>query len=299
LPEKELSNVVKDFLAGKFDVLVTTTIIESGTDIPNVNTILINRADKFGVAQLYQLRGRVGRSDVQAYCYLIAPPYRNISPTAKKRLRAILEHSDLGSGFALAMRDMEIRGAGNLLGAQQHGFVEEVGLDLYTKMLSDAVAELRKEKPPYFVPINTQVDFSLIIPKDYMPSADMRIEFYQRLYMANDETKLNAIKEEIIDRFGTPPQEVITLILYLKMRLFASKVKIPLSEVVLKKGKATFLFKRDWQPRLADIDRALSPLKLQVDFRRNPFELRFLLSGEPANDLLVMKNIAEKLSNIN
>lgn len=298
LPEKELSSIVMDFLAGKFDVLVTTTIIESGTDIPNVNTILINRADKFGVSQLYQLRGRVGRSDIQAYCYLIAPPYRNISIKAKKRLRAILEHSDLGSGFALAMRDMEIRGAGNLLGAQQHGFVEEVGLDLYTKMLSDAVAELRKEKPPYFVPISTQVDFPLIIPRDYIPSADMRIEFYQRLYMSNEESKLNAIKEEMLDRFGTPPQEVITLISFLRMRLSASKIRIPLSEVILRKGKATFLFKRDWQPRLAEIDRAISPLKLQVDFRRNPFELRFSLSGEPANDLLIVKNIADRLLQI-
>jgi len=295
MPEKQLSKIILEFLAGNFDVLVTTTIIESGTDITNVNTIIINRADKFGVSQLYQLRGRVGRSDVQAYCYLVAPPYRKITTKAKKRLKALLEHSDLGSGFALAMRDMEIRGTGNLLGAQQHGFIEEVGLDLYSKMLSEAVAELKGQKPPHFVPVNTQVDAPLFIPKEYIPSTKMRIEFYQRLYMAPDENRISRIKAEMQDRFGTLPEEVSTLITYLRMRLAASKVNLPLSEVILKKGRATFLFAREWQPRLADIDRALSPLELAADFRRDPFELRFELSGKPDDDLLLMRNIAERL----
>ncbi|MCK5832051.1 transcription-repair coupling factor [bacterium] len=298
MKEGELSDIIMDFLAGKFDVLVTTTIIESGTDIPNVNTILINRADRFGVAQLYQLRGRVGRSDTQAYCYLIAPPYQKMSIKAKKRLKALLDHSDLGSGFALAMRDLEIRGAGNLLGAQQHGFIEEIGLDLYSRMLSEAVATIKGEASPHFNPVNTQVDVPLFIPKNYMPSTNMRIEFYQRLYMAPSEKKLSAIKGEIHDRFGSAPPEVLRLLTYLKMRLAASSIKLPLKEIILKKGKGIFLFKHGWNPSLAEFDRAISPLKLKADFRRDPFELRFELSGEHGTDLLLMKNISERLAKI-
>ena len=299
MPENQLSRIILEFLAGKFDVLVTTTIIESGTDIPSVNTILINRADKLGVSQLYQLRGRVGRSDVQAYCYLITPPYRTMTTKAKKRIKAVLEHSDLGSGFALAMRDMEIRGVGNLLGSQQSGFIEEIGLDLYAKMLSDAVAELKGQKPPRFSPVSTQVDMALYIPKEYIPSTRMRIQFYQRLYMAFTEDRIGAIKAEMQDLFGTPPVEVISLMVYLKMRVAASKVDLPLREVVLKKGRATFLFAKGWQPNLAKLDSAISPLELSIDFRRNPFELRFKLSGETDNDMLMMKRIAERLSKIN
>jgi len=298
MKDRELAEIIGDFLAEKFDVLVTTTIIETGTDIPNVNTILINRADRFGVAQLYQLRGRVGRSDAQAYCYLISPPYKNMTKKAKKRFRALLEHSDLGSGFALAMRDLEIRGAGNLLGSEQHGFIEEIGLDLYTKMLSESVAELKGQKPPHFDPVNTQIDAPLYIPKEYIPSVRMRIEFYQKLFMASNSDQLNRLKSEIKDRFGSPPDEVQTLFMFLRMRLVASQIKIPLMEVILKKGLATFLFQRDWNPRLSQIDRAISSLDLKADFRRNPFELRFKLTGETGNDLVVMKDIAHRLAQI-
>ena len=298
MKENELSEIIMDFLTGRFDVLVTTTIIESGTDIPNVNTIIINRADRFGVAQLYQLRGRVGRSDQQAYCYLIAPPYKNMSVKAKKRIKALLDHSDLGSGFALAMRDLEIRGAGNILGAQQHGFVEEVGLDLYSRMLSEAVAVLKGEAPPHFIPINTQIDTPLFIPKIYMPSARMRIEFYQKLYMASTTEKLTDLRLEVIDRFGTPHEEVAKLFTYLKMRRAASEVSLPLKEVILKKGRAIFLFENGWTPPLVEIDRAISPLKLTTSFLRDPFELRFQLSGEHTNDLFVMQRIAERLAKI-
>jgi transcription-repair coupling factor (superfamily II helicase) len=298
MAEGELSRIILDFLADKFDVLVTTTIIESGTDIPNVNTILINRADKLGVSQLYQLRGRVGRSDQQAYCYLITPPYRRLTDKAKKRIKAVLEHSDLGSGFALAMRDLEIRGAGNLLGAQQHGFIEEIGLDLYSRMLSEAVSELKGQKPSHFVPVNTQVDTPLFIPKDYIPSTKLRIQFYQRLYMAPIVERLDAIKAEMQDLFGTPPEEVVSLLNYLRMRITASGVAIPLREVVLKKGRATFLFAKNWQPNLAKLDSAISPLKLETDFRRDPFELRFKLAGSADEDMLVMRRIAERLAAI-
>lgn len=298
LSEGELSKIILEFLAGKYDVLVTTTIIESGTDIPSVNTILINRADKLGVAQLYQLRGRVGRSDVQAYCYLITPPYRKMTDKAKKRIKAVLEHSDLGSGFALAMRDMEIRGAGNLLGAQQHGHIEEIGLDLYSKMLSEAVAELKGQKPKHFMPVNTQVDTQLYLPKDYIPSTKLRIQYYQRLFMAPSIEKIGEIKAEMQDLFGTAPKEVISLLNYLRMRIEASNIMLPLREVILKKGKATFLFEKNWKPDLVKLDSAISPLKLDVDFRRNPFELRFKLSGDTDSDMLLMRKIAKELSKL-
>jgi len=298
MAEGELSRIILDFLSGKFDVLVTTTIIESGTDIPNVNTILINRADRLGVAQLYQLRGRVGRSDQQAYCYLITPPYRRMTDRAKKRIKAVLEHSDLGSGFALAMRDMEIRGAGNLLGAQQHGHIEEIGLDLYSRMLSEAVSELKGQRPAHFVPVNTQVDIPLFIPKTYIPSTKLRIQYYQRLYMAPNTERLDAIKAEIMDMFGNPPDEMVSLMNYLRMRVAASSISLPLREAVLKKGRATFLFDKNWQPNLAKLDSAISPLKLNVDFRRDPFELRFQLSGDFDEDMLTMRRIAERLMKI-
>ncbi|MGC9314488.1 MAG: DEAD/DEAH box helicase, partial [bacterium] len=298
MAEGELSRIILDFLAGKFDVLITTTIIESGTDIPNVNTILINRADRLGVAQLYQLRGRVGRSDQQAYCYLITPPYRRMTDRAKKRIKAVLEHSDLGSGFALAMRDMEIRGAGNLLGAQQHGHIEEIGLDLYSRMLSEAVSELKGQRPAHFVPVNTQVDIPLFIPKTYIPSTKLRIQYYQRLYMAPSTERLDAIKAEILDMFGNPPDEMVSLMNYLRMRVAASSIALPLREAVLKKGRATFLFDKKWQPNLAKLDSAISPLKLSVDFRRDPFELRFQLSGDFDEDMLTMRRIAERLAKI-
>ncbi len=224
MPERKLERTVLDFRDGKYDMLLSTTIIESGTDISNVNTIIINRADKFGLSQLYQLRGRVGRADVQAYAYLVIPPYRSMTPTARKRLRAIMEHTELGSGYHLAMEDMEIRGAGNLLGKEQSGFVDEIGLDLYTKMLAEAVAELRGQKPPMFEPIPFKIDFDAYLPYDYIPETENRLWAYQRLFTADKEEKIARIKEELQDRFGRLPDTAKNLVDFLTVRILATQI---------------------------------------------------------------------------
>ncbi|MBN1755364.1 transcription-repair coupling factor [bacterium] len=255
MKDHQLENVFMDFLNRKYDVLVTTNIIESGTDIPNVNTIFINRADQFGLADLYQLRGRVGRSDQQAFAYLVIPPYRKITHQARKRLNALLEHSDLGSGFQLALRDLEIRGSGNLLGKEQHGFIEEVGMTLYTQLLKEAIAELKGQKPPVFIPIPVQVDFPMFVPKDYIPSPDQRIGFYQKAYMANNEKKLQRVRAEIKDRFGNPPQEVLAIYQYLMIRLLASQ--LPIAKVIFRKNRATVFFNKNFIFPLMKFQQAL------------------------------------------
>ncbi len=224
MSERSLEKAILDFRAGKYDMLLSTTIIESGTDMPKVNTIIINRADKFGLAQLYQLRGRVGRADVQAYAYLVVPPYRSMTADARKRLRAILGHTELGAGYHLALKDMEIRGAGNLLGKEQSGFIEEIGLDLYTKMLAEAVAELKGQKPPIFEPIPFSINFDAYLPADYISDTEQRISAYQRLFTAEREDRIRAIADEIADRFGHMPDEAQNLVKLLQARILATRI---------------------------------------------------------------------------
>ncbi len=213
MKERELERIMVDFLNKKFDCLLSTAIIESGLDIPSVNTIIINRADRFGLSQLYQLRGRVGRSHRRAYAYLLTPPFSALTPVARKRLKALAEHTALGSGFHLAMRDLEIRGAGNLLGPQQHGFIEEIGFDLYCRLLEEAVAELKGEEPPSPA-VMTTVEFpdEVFIPDDYIPDNQQRFEVYKRLADAGTTHDLDDIRVELADRFGASPPAVEMLL---------------------------------------------------------------------------------------
>jgi transcription-repair coupling factor (superfamily II helicase) len=203
--ERELEGVMLAFLAGRFQVLLCTSIIESGLDIPNVNTIIINRADKFGLAQLYQLRGRVGRSARRAYAYLLTPQYRLMTEDARKRLRAIEAHSDLGSGFALAMRDLEIRGAGNVLGARQSGFIEEIGFDLYTRILEEAVAELKGEPVRRLPETKLEGNLELHLPDDYVSINQQKVDIYRRLSDCQSLDEIEKLREEVEDRFGRMP----------------------------------------------------------------------------------------------
>ncbi|MDP6040743.1 MAG: transcription-repair coupling factor, partial [Candidatus Latescibacteria bacterium] len=181
MPERQLEKVMMDFFDHKYDVLVSTMIVESGLDIPNVNTLIVNRADRLGLAQLYQLRGRVGRSNKRAYAFLFVPSWQALKKPAVRRLRAIEEFSDLGSGFHISMRDMEIRGAGNLLGAQQHGHIAAVGFDLYTRLLDESVRQIKGEDTEPAVEPDVQVSVSSYIPDEYIPDADQKMQFYQRL----------------------------------------------------------------------------------------------------------------------
>ncbi len=232
LPERQLEKVMLDFMARKFDILIASMIIENGLDIPNVNTIVINRADRFGLAQLYQLRGRVGRSDQQAYCYLVVPPLDKITELARKRLRAIQDFTDLGSGYTVALRDLEIRGAGNLLGKEQSGFVQSIGFELYTKILDEAVAELKGEMSintpdnqggfKKFTDPKLDVDFDLLIPMDYISNELERITIYHRLVNFSTIEQIENLKHELRDRFGSPPVEVKNFFNVIELKILTS-----------------------------------------------------------------------------
>ena len=223
--EKRLEKVMVDFQAKKYQVLLATTIIESGLDIPTVNTIIINRADKLGLAQLYQLRGRVGRSTRRAFAHLLVPPLKLLTEKARKRLRAIEEFTELGSGLHLAMRDLEIRGAGNILGAQQHGFIEEVGFDLYCRLLEEAVAEVKDHIPPRAkIELKVQTDLDLFIPEEYIDDPNLRVELYRKISEIDDQEKLEEFSEEIADRFGPCPEAVGNLLNLAACRLLAARL---------------------------------------------------------------------------
>ena len=229
LRERELEQVMRDFLQQRFNVLLCSTIIETGIDIPNANTIIINRADKFGIAQLHQLRGRVGRSHHQAYAYLLTPEY--ISKDAEKRLDAIAAADELGAGFSLAMQDLEIRGAGEILGEGQSGEMVQVGFTLYTEMLKQAVRDLKKGRQPDLdAPLGVTTEIKLhspaLLPEGYCPDIHERLVLYKRLATCENEGQINSIHEELVDRFGLPEQPVKTLLDSHRLRLAAKSLGI-------------------------------------------------------------------------
>jgi transcription-repair coupling factor (superfamily II helicase) len=226
MAKHELEKTMIEFLLGKIDVLVCTTIIESGLDIPNANTILINNADRFGLAELHQLRGRVGRYKHRAFAYMLLPESRPITPIAAKRLKAIEEYSELGAGFRIALRDLEIRGAGNILGAEQSGHIHSVGYELYCKLLSDAVKRIRNE--PIEEPPSVIIDLGLAtyIPKAYIPSDRQRMDVYRRIAVAAGGADLKRLRSDLADLFGPIPPEVELLLDYADLRIKANKKKI-------------------------------------------------------------------------
>jgi transcription-repair coupling factor (superfamily II helicase) len=230
------------FTAGEFDVLLATTIIENGIDIPRVNTMIVHRADRFGLAQLYQLRGRVGRSNQLAYCYLLLERDRVLTETARRRLAALREFTDLGAGFRIAARDLEIRGAGNLLGAEQSGHIAAVGIETYLKMLDEAVRELRGEALPEEGPsaaIDLPVPMS--IPKGYIDDANLRMEIYRKIAAA--EAGPEELLAELADRFGPAPAAVRTLLEVASLKRLAESLKV--QSVSGKKGELTIRLRRD------------------------------------------------------
>jgi transcription-repair coupling factor (superfamily II helicase) len=228
----QLEDVIHGFLNRKFDILLSTKIIESGIDIPNVNTIIVNRADRFGLAELHQLRGRVGRSDRQAYAHFIVPSMSGITKKALRRLQAIEEYTDIGSGFNVAMRDLEIRGAGNLLGTEQTGFIHDVGFDLYVKLINEAVDELKyqdfkevfKSLPKIEERTDPTIDtfFKIGIPVTYMPEQMDRLNFYTALYSVKSLSEIEELKEEMLDRFGLLPEVVKRLVLTATLKFYSS-----------------------------------------------------------------------------
>jgi len=224
--EDELERAMLGFYERKFDILLATTIVENGLDIPNANTIVINRADRYGLSQLYQLRGRVGRSDRPAYAYLLIPPQESLSPVARKRLAAIKEFSDLGSGFRVAALDLEIRGAGNLLGGEQSGHIDAVGFEMYMKLLEETVRELKGEEieDDTRATVNLRVD--LKIDEEYIPDMNQRLMVYRKIAAARSDKELGTALEEIRDRYGAPPDSVLNLAEYGRIRIMADRLGV-------------------------------------------------------------------------
>jgi transcription-repair coupling factor (superfamily II helicase) len=237
MSEGQLEQVMYDFWNGDYDVLVATTIIESGLDLPQVNTLIVERADRLGLAQLYQLRGRVGRSNQRAYAYLFHPPEDRIGEAAYRRLEAIGEFSDLGSGFELAMRDLEIRGAGSILSETQSGHIAAVGFDLYTELVAEAVNELKGEPVERKVEKDIRIDLPLDarLPDEYVPDADGRLEGYRRLAAASTDGEVDDVIAEWEDRFGPLPPEAERLISVARLRVEA--IRIGLDEIVQARGE--------------------------------------------------------------
>ncbi len=226
LKEEEIEDVMSKFLSGELDVLVTTTIIESGIDIPTANTIIINRADRFGLADLYQIKGRVGRSREKAYAYLLTPAEEALPDVARKRLRAIQELSELGAGFRIAAQDLETRGAGNLLGKQQSGHIAAVGIDLYTQMMEEAMAELRGEETAKVPDTLITMRASAFIPEDYIGDVSLRLAAYKEISSAVSEKEIADIAEELRDRYGEPPEPVANLLEIMIVKIAARKAMV-------------------------------------------------------------------------
>jgi transcription-repair coupling factor (superfamily II helicase) len=241
LPERELALRMHAFTAGEYDLLLATTIIENGIDIPNVNTMIVHRADRFGLAQLYQLRGRVGRSNQLAYCYLLVEPDRVLSEDARKRMQALREFSDLGAGFRIAARDLEIRGAGNLLGGEQSGHIMSVGIETYLKLLEESVRELRGEEIEEAPSTAIDLPVAMSIPTEYVADANLRMELYRRI--ASTDVAVPEMVAELRDRFGAPPESVRTLIEVAAVKRIAERLRV--QSIALAGGKLTFRLRRD------------------------------------------------------
>jgi transcription-repair coupling factor (superfamily II helicase) len=228
--EKELEKVMLKFIRDEADVLVATTIVENGLDIPRANTILINRADRLGLSELYQLRGRVGRSNQRAYAYLLVPPETILSEVARKRLSAMKEFSELGAGFRIAALDLELRGAGNMLGRQQHGHIEAVGFDIYTQMLERAVSKLKGEEAAPEMRTTLSLGLDVRIPQDYIPSENLRLRTYKRISSIKTDDEKMDVAKELADRFGPLPSSVGNLLEYAALKSICERLRISMVE---------------------------------------------------------------------
>lgn len=253
----KLEELMLAFMNGEFDVLVSTTIIESGLDVPNANTIFINNANNFGLSDLHQMRGRVGRSNKKAFCYFICPPYSMMTDDARKRIQALEQYSELGSGFNIAMKDLEIRGAGDLLGGEQSGFINEIGFETYQKIMNEAIEELKENEfkelyaseehgeKEYVKDLQIDTDFELLFPDDYINNISERLNLYNELSLIKTEEELDAYQTKLIDRFGPLPKTAVSLLSSIKIKWIATHLGI--EKLVMKQGKMLGYFVSDQQ----------------------------------------------------
>ena len=288
LPEHDLDEVMSRFVRGEVDVLVSTMIVESGLDVPNANTMVVNRADQLGLAQLYQLRGRVGRSHRRAACYLLVPDL--VDASAEERLRVLEHHTDLGSGYRIALRDLELRGAGSLLGGEQSGHAQAVGFDMYLRWLDETVRALKGEPGAAsraVVAPDVVLDHPAHLPDEYVPDDAAKLDLYRRLARTVEPCEIAAVREELRDRFGPLPTEAERLLLVTELRALGARVG--LDTVLVRGDEARLVFRRNAQPRLAGLTAALEAVQFEADVRRaQPLSLRLRrLGGEAIGPGLV------------
>ena len=277
MKERELETVMRQFVEGELDILVSTLIVESGLDVPNANTMFVNRADHLGLAQLYQLRGRVGRSHRRAYCYLLVPD--RIDEDAERRLAVLEHHTELGAGYRVALKDLELRGAGNLLGPEQSGFVHSVGFDLYLRLLDETVRQLSDgdgAKP--WVPADVSLDFPAYLPDDYIVSQDAKLDVYRRLTSLRSPGEIEQLQAEVRDRFGPLPSAAQALFGSALLRVLGAALGV--DGVLVRASEARISFRADALPRLKGLSVAFHDVQFQVDVRRTqPLALKLTRLG--------------------
>ena len=280
MKERELEEVMRQFVRGEADILVSTMIVESGLDVSNANTMFVDRADHFGLAQLYQLRGRVGRSHRRAYCFLLVPDV--VDEDAERRLRVLEHHTELGSGYRVALKDMELRGAGNLLGPEQSGFVHAVGFDLYLRLLEETVTRIQRgDSAPPPQPSDVSLDVPAFLPDDYVPMQDLKLDIYRRLTKAADAAAIEALASEVRDRFGPLPPPAAAYFDLAQLRLLGGTLGI---EAVLVRGdEGRITFRADAVPRMKGLSAAFHEVQFQAEVRRTqPLTLKLTRLGGAA-----------------
>ena len=293
MSEGELEKVMLKFMHHEADILVSTTIIENGLDIPQCNTILINRADRLGLSELYQLRGRVGRSNRRAYAYLMLPPEVELTPIARRRLAALKEFSDLGAGFKIAALDLELRGAGNMLGGEQSGHIEAIGFELYTQMLERAVREMKGETAPEEAETQLNLGLNIRIPADYVPEENQRLQMYKRVARVETESQLNDVGFELKDRYGPPPPAVRNLLDYASLKLLCMKVGV--NAIERKRDSVTLKFQQNAAVDPEQLARFVSSQR-GAQFTPDGM-LKFVLKATAADEVLcALRTVLEQLA---
>jgi transcription-repair coupling factor (superfamily II helicase) len=275
--DKDLELIMHQFVNGDVDVLVSTMIVESGLDVANANTMFVNRADNFGLAQLYQLRGRVGRSHRRAYCYLVVPDA--LDEDSERRLRVLEHHTELGAGYRIALKDMELRGAGNLLGPEQSGFVQAVGFDLYLRLLEETVQNItRGADAPRVIPAEVSVDTPSYLPDDYVPSHEAKLDVYRRLSRVVEAPQIVAMRDEMRDRFGPLPAPAEAMLAVAQLRILGGRLGV--DNILVRGNEARVNFRDTAAPRMKGLSAAFHEVQFQADVRRaHPLSLKLTRLG--------------------
>jgi transcription-repair coupling factor (superfamily II helicase) len=295
--EHQLESVIQDFWERSIDVLVCTTIIETGLDISNANTLIVERADNFGLSQLHQLRGRVGRGRERAYGYFLYDPDRPLTETAHDRLATLASHTELGSGIQVAMKDLELRGAGNLLGAEQSGHIEGVGFDMYVRMISEAVTAFREGRvEPERADVRVELPVDAHVPPEYVDTERLRLEVYAKISAAGDEEALDAVREELVDRYGPVPEAVERLFSVARLRMHAREAGV---QEITAQGKNVRFFPvelaESQSMRLTRVHRG-TILKPAVRTALVPWPTTAPVAGRPLADLPLLQWVDEVLT---